>query len=1236
MKILLLTDIPPDRSLTAGLVLDRVCRFLPTNSVSCFAVVNPVVSTKLSEDLHGVPTMFVDKPREDGLSEFGKRGSMIRNLAERVRGVHDRNFAIPKLVAQAARFGRQQKVDAVWVVLQGQTMIHMARPLARKLGVPLFTLVWDPLSWWLRSFEVEPHTSKLANREFDRAIASSRAVATASWAMTAAYDKKYRVFSVPVIASHDRAVAQQPAPHIHTGGELVIGMAGQFYARSEWDQLVAALNACKWKIGGRHVRINVAGHHLPETDAPAGKITKLGWLAHPELVKRLSECDILYCPYPYDKEMDEVSRLSFPSKLVAYLAAGRPTVFHGPKDAAPGQYIAETGAGLVALGPQASAIYNVIERLTLDAALFERCATNAQQAFLRDFTFETMKKNFFQFLRLDEPGSSLSLSKAEHDFHLESPGSAAVLTSTSRIVDKRNPRLRNKRLKIKGRAGVGWKLKLLRRARYVRNLEARAAELANWQDVHSKELTGLYDYVKYLNEEIGRHKAASDQQLTQSAADLRIRSDQFDLERDQLRSHISLRDESEIALVKTIETQRVGLAVASEEVILLRSQGRDLRARFQVMSREWEGANAAAVAEALAAKRDRISLLSEHRSILAKLREMIETGQGPAEIDRALTVFMLRDDRSLEDGGGLGEQAAADGKAEGPIFSSQSAQVNVGQTDSQIGKLEGLLREALAHRQKLEDDLQTVRSRAGEMETVTHQIRGERDAAIASGQKANARMAELERVLVDATAHRQKLETDFDNALARIADAEDAARRALTDRDVIAAQGHEEALALQLRQVELEAQVNALTYNSTITHQNGEAVEQLRSELAEARGIAGRSTKLLEELQIARAIAEERAAAIIVLQDERAELARSYDALIATSERERDVEARKSEDLEQRLSQKSMALAEVDVLKAVLAEKDGHLARVSGDRDRLMSLISSDSTNLNLAAAAMEKSRLDSQRQVLWLLRALIEADGNNPPTNANADFLARKLYLEALADHLATGDASSAEPLEPKNGKSVLEAIRALVEKAIKENVAGEFLDVGSARNAGAVYMASILATHQASRKVWASTSQSADRAADNVITYPADRIGGGDTERSKRGPRIRPALEITAGEISLLDSSSEDGFALAGAKSFAVIHLHADEWRSLDLLRHLLPRLSTGGSFFISTGNGVDVHDAMNELRDQHDIRHEIHEVDGVGLFWTNAQVKNVRSRSRTQPSSGSKPVRRTQAGKRSRPSS
>src|SRR6266446_1772314 len=64
MKILLLTDIPPCKNFTAGLVLDQLVRFLPPGSVACFAVVNPEVNARLSVDLNWIPVEYVKKPRE--------------------------------------------------------------------------------------------------------------------------------------------------------------------------------------------------------------------------------------------------------------------------------------------------------------------------------------------------------------------------------------------------------------------------------------------------------------------------------------------------------------------------------------------------------------------------------------------------------------------------------------------------------------------------------------------------------------------------------------------------------------------------------------------------------------------------------------------------------------------------------------------------------------------------------------------------------------------------------------------------------------------------------------------------------------------------------------------------------------------------------------------------------------------------------------------------------------------
>ena len=312
-----------------------------------------------------------------------------------------RLFDIPVLLEQAETFASLCQVDAIWAVLQGQTMVRLARPLANRLGVPLYTQVWDPLSWWLTARRVDPWNRALALEAFDAAMRRSLASATASWPMAEEYSAKYGILSVPVISSHDPAMARHPHLEGGSGSVVTIGMAGQFYAAYEWNLLIKALNHAGWKVCGKDVRIiTMGGGPPPCYYPPEGPVEFLGWKSQPEAIQILSEADILYCPYPFAPEMAEVVRLSFPSKLVLYLAAGRPVLFHGPAESSAARYLALRDAGVCCTAPEAATIYNELQRLVMAPELYCRVGVNGQKAFLSDFTLETMRRNFYAFLGL--------------------------------------------------------------------------------------------------------------------------------------------------------------------------------------------------------------------------------------------------------------------------------------------------------------------------------------------------------------------------------------------------------------------------------------------------------------------------------------------------------------------------------------------------------------------------------------------------------------------------------------------------------------------------------------------------------------------------------------------------------------------------------------------------------------------------------------------------------------------
>jgi len=407
MKVLLLTDLPPCDDYTAGLVLSAMARFVPAESLCCFTVVNPTIPVKMSPEFSGMPVEFHRKPNENWAwiprrRLFNWATEAFVNVSERLT----HKFEVEPLIEKAVAFGRAQGVDRVWAVLEGQTMIRMAEPVAARLGVPLHTHVWDPFSWWAKANRLDPRTAANVQSRFDRAVRASKAVATASQPMADLYRQCFNVDAVPVIASHADSLAKTPPKRISADGMLLIGMAGQFYSATEWLSLLESMRAANWRVAGRDLRIVVMGPQVPP-QMDEGRIIFLGWKTQAQAAGILSNCDFLYCPYPFDPTMKEVSQFSFPSKLVLYLAAGRPIVFHGPDYSAPALYIRNNGCGLVADQLFPTAVFNAIERLTVSPELYEASAAGAQRAFVRDFTLQSMQRAFSAFLDLDAPQDSV-------------------------------------------------------------------------------------------------------------------------------------------------------------------------------------------------------------------------------------------------------------------------------------------------------------------------------------------------------------------------------------------------------------------------------------------------------------------------------------------------------------------------------------------------------------------------------------------------------------------------------------------------------------------------------------------------------------------------------------------------------------------------------------------------------------------------------------------------------------
>ncbi|AAU03807.1 glycosyltransferase family protein [Rickettsia typhi] len=395
MKILLLTDIPPCENYTAGLVLNPLVEFLPLDEIVICSVANPALEFKIPKTLNNIPHLKLFKPIEAAMRyKEGKIGGLIAYGFELFNAATVKYFLLPKII----KFAKEHKVDAIWSVLQGQTIIRLTRPLAKKLSVSLFTQIWDPFEWWLRANKIDRLTQKRLLKEFDAVIKHSTCCATASWAMSESYKTQYDTPTIPLIAGLSKELARMPATSPHNRYEYIISIAGQFYAQSEWLSLINALNQVNWIIAGRKIKVRVMGQGFQVFTQLHANFEYLGWRSQEETIRLLAESDLLYMPYWFSEEFYKESSTSFPSKLVTYFASGRPVFCHAPEYSSPSKYIAENNAGYLCNSLSTDKIIYDLERAIIDAVSYKTFAKNASQCFLRDFILERMQETFFKFL----------------------------------------------------------------------------------------------------------------------------------------------------------------------------------------------------------------------------------------------------------------------------------------------------------------------------------------------------------------------------------------------------------------------------------------------------------------------------------------------------------------------------------------------------------------------------------------------------------------------------------------------------------------------------------------------------------------------------------------------------------------------------------------------------------------------------------------------------------------------
>lgn len=399
MNILLLTDIPPCSNFTGGIVLEQLTRFLieDGHNVSCFAIVHPDLAPVISEDIsQHMAYKRVDKPKESwGIHP------RIGGLASIVGNNYVAATQLPKLASRAASFAKENNADIIWSTIQGQTMIKVVRRAAQLANIPYTAQVWDPPEWWLAENKFDRYTQRSVMKEFGNLLHHSQACMAASWSMAEAYAQEFQANCVPVVPGLDDAYDIQPAVRANNN-EFIIAFAGQIYAATEFNALVAALEHMNWKYNERDIKLVLYGRYFNHFNfnKPSNLMIR-GWLDQDEVLKELAAADLLYCPYWFSSSFEKIARLSFPSKLTSYLRTKRPVLIHAPEYASPNRFIKQYKAGYVCETLSPPEISNLLEEIISDEERTQ-IGVSGFKAFIEHLTFKTMKSSFYKALGIKE------------------------------------------------------------------------------------------------------------------------------------------------------------------------------------------------------------------------------------------------------------------------------------------------------------------------------------------------------------------------------------------------------------------------------------------------------------------------------------------------------------------------------------------------------------------------------------------------------------------------------------------------------------------------------------------------------------------------------------------------------------------------------------------------------------------------------------------------------------------
>jgi hypothetical protein len=273
--------------------------------------------------------------------------------------------------------------DVVHVIPHAIDLVAV-RQAVNDLGLPFVLNVHDDVGYNLRGRPEQP----LALKALARAWRQATARVVISPAMGNEYDRRYGARPWCTVTDGAPALEQRSS---RGDDALVVYFMGSLHISytATIESLLGGLDAI-----GSSARFICRGGRPPIGDH--ARLEVRPYADEAAVQADLDDVDIVYLPLPFGREHTDFVRLSLPTKLVTYLASGRPLLVHGPADSTSAALVRAHDAGVVIDSLDAQAV----RRGVLEArARAGELVANAQRLAATAFDIDQQRDRFWRVMR---------------------------------------------------------------------------------------------------------------------------------------------------------------------------------------------------------------------------------------------------------------------------------------------------------------------------------------------------------------------------------------------------------------------------------------------------------------------------------------------------------------------------------------------------------------------------------------------------------------------------------------------------------------------------------------------------------------------------------------------------------------------------------------------------------------------------------------------------------------------